>query len=60
MKRTRKALSIALILCMLLGTALATVLTVFAAAPAGKTTLTTDPETVYPKWSNYVTVGWRN
>ena len=36
MKRTRKALSIALILCMLLGTALATVLTVFAAAPGRK------------------------
>ena len=60
MKRTRKALSIALILCMLLGTALAAVLTVFAAAPAGKTTLTTDPETGYPKWSNDETVGWRN
>ena len=60
MKRTRKVLSIALILCMLLGTALATVLTVFAAAPAGKTTLTTDPETGYPKWSNDETVGWRN
>lgn len=60
MKQTRKALSIALILCMLLGTSLATVLTAFAAAPAGKTTLTTDPETGYPKWSNDETVGWRN
>ena len=30
MKRTQKALSLALILCMLLGMALATVLTVFA------------------------------
>ncbi|HBF14198.1 MAG TPA: hypothetical protein DDW30_00655 [Clostridiales bacterium] len=60
MKRTQKALSLALILCMLLGMTLATALTAFAAAPTGKTTLTTDPETGYPKWSNDETVGWRN
>lgn len=59
MKRIQKALSIALTLCMLLGTALATALPGFAAAPTGKTTLTTDPETGYPKWSNDETVGWR-
>ena len=45
MKRTRKALSIALILCMLLGTALATVLTAFAET----STPTTPPVT---QWVN--------
>ena len=45
MKQTRKALSIALILCMLLGTSLATVLTAFAET----STPTTPPVT---QWVN--------
>lgn len=53
-----KALSVALIFCMLLGTALMTVLPVNAAAPAGQTTQATT-EAGLPMWTNDETVGWR-